>query len=93
MSAKSPVLVQRSLVQPANRTFSEPDRIKVRCSHGPCAPLAWVVCETLVMLQLCNFDMKSPTLNERIAVVFAFSGRLAPDALILSLRGLLDVRR
>ncbi|KAL3158418.1 hypothetical protein ABBQ38_010653 [Trebouxia sp. C0009 RCD-2024] len=67
MSAKSPVLVQRSFVQPANRTFSEPDRIK-----------------------LCNFDMKSPTLNERIAVVFAFPGHLAADALVLSLRSLLD---
>ena len=44
------------------------------------------------MLQLCNFDLKSPTLNERIGVAFAFPGHLAADALRSSLTDLLDVR-
>ena len=45
-----------------------------------------------MILQLCNFDMKSPTVNERIGVVFAFPGHLAADALRSSLTALLDVR-
>lgn len=48
--------------------------------------------DTILVLQLCNFDMKSPTLNERIAVAFAFPGHLAADALRSSLTDLLDVR-
>ena len=42
-------------------------------------------------LQLCNFDRKSPTLTERIAVVFAFPGHLSADALRLSLATLVEV--
>lgn len=41
-------------------------------------------------IKLCNFDRKSPTLTERIAVVFAFPGHLSADALRLSLATLVE---
>lgn len=92
MPATSQKLIQRSLVQPGNRTLSKPDRIKVCCRQAA-LPVTCMAClRHDGYLQLCNFDMKSPTLNERIAVVFAFPGHLAADALRSSLRGLLDVR-
>lgn len=94
MRATSQKLIQRSLVQPATRTFDERARIKVCSGISPyyTAGLPEGYYDTILVLQLCNFDMKSPTLNERIAVVFAFPGHLAADALRSSLTDLLDVR-
>lgn len=92
MRPTSQKLIQRSLVQPTKRTYDEPARIKVCSGVSPfCSELPPY--DTVIVLQLCNFDMKSPTLNERIAVVFAFPGHLASDALRSSLTDLLDVRK
>ena len=43
-------------------------------------------------LQLCNFDTKSPTLTERIAVVFAFPGHVSSESLRSSLAAMIEVR-
>ena len=42
-------------------------------------------------MQLCGFDLKTPTLTERVSVIFVFPGHLSADGLRLSLSRLLEV--